>query len=45
MQALPCVLHQMLPNLHFHCSTAYDVLRHNGVELGTMDCLGSQLPA
>lgn len=45
MQALPYVLHQMLPNLHFHCTTAYDILRHNGVELGKMDYLGSQPPA
>jgi len=45
MQALPYVLHQVLPNLHFHCTTAYDILRHNGVELGKMDYLGSQPPA
>ena len=45
MQGLPYVLHHVLPNLHFHCTTAYDILRHNGVELGKMDYLGSQPPA
>ncbi len=45
MQGLPYVLHQALPNLHFHCTTAYDILRHNGVELGKMDYLGRQPPA
>jgi uncharacterized protein len=45
MRGLPYVLHQMLPNLHFHCTTAYDILRHNGVELGKMDYLGRDPPA
>lgn len=26
-----------LPNFHFHLTTAYDILRHNGVELGKAD--------
>jgi hypothetical protein len=30
----------VLPNLYFHASTAYNILRHNGVELGKMDFLG-----
>jgi hypothetical protein len=29
-----------VPNLYFHCATAYDLLRHNGVELGKADFLG-----
>jgi hypothetical protein len=29
-----------LPNFFFHVTTAYDILRHNGVELGKMDYLG-----
>ncbi|MBB6251780.1 DUF1993 domain-containing protein [Nitrospirillum iridis] len=29
-----------LPNFFFHVTTAYDILRHNGVELGKMDFLG-----
>jgi uncharacterized protein len=28
------------PNFFFHVTTAYDILRHNGVELGKMDYLG-----
>jgi len=26
--------------VHFHVTTAYDILRHNGVELGKKDFLG-----
>jgi uncharacterized protein len=29
-----------LPNLYFHCTTAYAILRHNGVEIGKRDYLG-----
>ena len=29
-----------LPNLYFHVTTAYDILRHNGVVLGKRDFLG-----
>ena len=29
-----------LPNFHFHVTTAYDILRHNGVEIGKQDYLG-----
>jgi hypothetical protein len=29
-----------LPNLFFHVTTAYDILRQNGVEIGKMDYLG-----
>lgn len=28
------------PNFHFHSTTAYAILRHNGVALGKMDYLG-----
>ena len=31
---------RVLPNVFFHCATAYDILRHNGVELGKGDFLG-----
>jgi uncharacterized protein len=31
-----------MANMWFHVSTAYNILRHNGVELGKMDFLGSQ---
>jgi hypothetical protein len=30
----------VLPNLYFHVTTAYAILRHNGVELGKADYLG-----
>jgi uncharacterized protein len=30
----------VLPNLYFHVTTAYNILRHNGVELGKIDYLG-----
>jgi len=28
-----------LPNFYFHAVTAYNILRHNGVELGKRDFL------
>lgn len=31
----------VLPNVYFHCTTAYNILRHNGVELGKLDFLGA----
>jgi uncharacterized protein len=31
--------HWALPNFYFHVTTAYALLRHNGVELGKMDYL------
>lgn len=30
----------VLPNVFFHITTAYNILRHNGVELGKKDFLG-----
>jgi hypothetical protein len=29
-----------MPNFYFHIATAYDILRHNGVELGKLDFIG-----
>ena len=40
MQGLPYLTNHVLPNVFFHVTTAYDLLRHNGVELGKMDYLG-----
>ncbi|MCC2692879.1 DUF1993 domain-containing protein [Nodularia sp. LEGE 04288] len=34
------LLYFVLPNLYFHVTTAYDILRHCGVELGKQDILG-----
>ena len=31
----------ILPNFYFHCTTAYDILRHCGVELGKRDFMGT----
>ncbi len=33
------LLHFALPNFYFHVTTAYDILRHNGVPLGKPDFL------
>jgi hypothetical protein len=30
----------VFPNFYFHVTTAYDILRHNGVELGKADFVG-----
>ena len=30
-----------LPNFYFHCTTAYDILRHCGIELGKRDFMGT----
>jgi uncharacterized protein len=35
------LLHFCLPNFYFHATTAYNILRHRGVELGKRDFLGS----
>ena len=36
----PYLVHQVLPNIYFHVTTAYNILRHNGIELGKPDFLG-----
>lgn len=30
-----------LPHFYFHVTTAYNILRHNGVEIGKMDYIGN----
>ena len=40
MQGQPYLFTHVLPNFFFHCVTTYNILRHNGVELGKMDFLG-----
>jgi hypothetical protein len=37
---LTFLLNRALPNLYFHVSTAYAILRHSGVEIGKKDYLG-----
>jgi hypothetical protein len=41
MQGLPYLQSHVIPNLYFHVTTAYNILRHNGVELGKKDFLGN----
>jgi hypothetical protein len=40
MQGQPYLFNHLLPNIHFHVATAYNILRHNGVEVGKKDFLG-----
>lgn len=35
------VTHWSLPNYYFHITTAYNILRHNGLEIGKKDFLGA----
>lgn len=39
-KGLPYLVGYALPNFHFHLTTAYAILRHNGVELGKRDYIG-----
>ena len=41
IKAQPYLLQQALPNFYFHMTTAYAILRHNGVPLGKKDYLGT----
>ena len=34
------LLNHVTPNVYFHITTTYNILRHNGVELGKQDFLG-----
>lgn len=36
----PYLLDFVIPNFYFHLTTAYAILRHNGVEIGKADFLG-----
>lgn len=40
-KGMPYLLDFVLPNFYFHVVTAYDILRHNGVEVGKRDFLGN----
>jgi hypothetical protein len=40
MQGTQYLFHHVLPNVFFHVTTAYDILRQAGVELGKLDYLG-----
>ena len=32
---------RVIPNVFFHCATGYNILRHNGVEVGKRDFIGT----
>jgi uncharacterized protein len=40
MAGLDYLLNSGLPNFYFHMTTAYGILRHNGVEIGKRDFIG-----
>jgi uncharacterized protein len=37
----PYLLNFVIPNFYFHITTAYAILRHNGIEIGKMDFVGN----
>ena len=38
---LELLQNRSLPNFYFHITTAYNILRHNGVEIGKRDFMGA----
>jgi hypothetical protein len=36
----PYLFEWVIPNFYFHVTTAYDILRHNGLDIGKKDYLG-----
>jgi hypothetical protein len=40
-EGMQYLLGHALPNFYFHVTTAYDILRHNGVELAKRDYIGN----
>lgn len=40
MKGLQYLLDRVQPNFYFHITTAYNIMRHNGVEIGKRDFLG-----
>jgi len=38
--AIEYLLTHAIPNFYFHTTTAFDILRHNGIELGKRDFMG-----
>lgn len=41
MRAVDYVIEHAMPNFFFHLTTAYAILRHNGVDVGKRDYLGA----
>jgi uncharacterized protein len=42
LQGADYLFHFSMPNFYFHVTTAYDILRHNGLQIGKQDFMGSQ---
>ena len=42
LPGLQYLQHVAMPNFYFHVTTAYDILRHNGVPLGKQTFLGNR---
>jgi uncharacterized protein len=40
MQGTPYLFHHVLPNVFFHVTTAFDILRQAGLAIGKLDYLG-----
>jgi hypothetical protein len=40
MKARDFLLHYAMPHFYFHCTTAYDIARHNGAPLAKRDFMG-----
>ena len=40
MLGVDYLIERQLPNVYFHASMTYAILRHNGVDLGKTDCIG-----
>jgi hypothetical protein len=40
LTGLEFAIQHAIPNIYFHVTTAYSILRHNGVDLGKKDYLG-----
>ena len=40
-QGLPYLLEYVQPNVYFHCTTAYAILRHCGLPIGKPDFIGA----
>lgn len=41
LSGLEFAVQHMIPNFYFHVTTAYAILRHNGVDVGKKDYLGA----
>jgi uncharacterized protein len=40
-KGIDLALNRALPNFYFHATTAYNILRHNGVQIGKKDFMGA----